>query len=290
MAAGEDWSVEEVRAVVTDYMAMLKFELAGQAYSKTDHRRALLPKLDGRNEGSIELKHQNISAVLQDLGHFWIPGYKPRSNYQAKLATEVESWIGINPELDRYALAAAESPAATPEVMDFSKFRVEKPQSAYKASEYGVQEAQAKYAEYARVGRKHDYAAREARNSSLGKAGEELVVKYEQYRLSNLGYDRLAGKVEHVSKTQGDGLGFDVLSFDTEGHEKFIEVKTTAFAKETPFFASSGEVTFAKQNADRYSLYRVFEFKKRPRFFALPGSIAEQCSLEPITFRCSLRE
>lgn len=285
MAAGENWSVEEVRAVVIDYMAMLKFELAGQAYSKTDHRRALLLKLDGRTEGSVELKHQNISAVLQDLGHFWIPGYKPRSNYQGILAREVESWIGVHPELDQYALAAAEAPAATPEVMDFSKFEVNKPPSADKSSGY-VRETQATYAERPRVGRKHDYVAREARNSSLGKAGEELVVKYEQYRLAHAGHERLAGKVEHVSKTQGDGLGFDVLSFEADGRERFIEVKTTAFAKETPFFASSGEINFASKEASRFSLYRIFEFKKRPRFFALTGSIAKHCSLDPVTYRC----
>jgi hypothetical protein len=65
----------------------------------------------------------------------------------------------------------------------------------------------------------------------------ELVLKLEQYRLA-AGLDSLAAKVEHVSRTRGDGLGFDVLSFDEQGKERYIEVKTTAFAKETPFFVS----------------------------------------------------
>src|ERR1017187_10288546 len=102
MAAGEDWSPQEVRATVLDYMAMLKFELSGQKYNKTAHRRALLKRLAGRSDGAVELKHQNISAVLRDMGQFWIPGYKPRSNYQAKLATEVEGWVAANPDIDRH--------------------------------------------------------------------------------------------------------------------------------------------------------------------------------------------
>lgn len=268
-------------------MVMLKFELSGQSYNKTEHRRELLGKLDGRSEGSIELKHQNISAVLHDLGHFWIPGYKPRSNYQQILAEEVERWIDASPDIDRYAMAAADAPAVTPERLDLSQIEVSGPVCREVDGEV-VREGRSGYAERTRVGRKQDYIAREARNQSLGKAGEELIVQFEQFRLARLGKDRLAGKVEHVSKTQGDGLGFDVLSFEPDGRERFIEVKTTAFAKETPFFASSSEVRFAHKNAKQYALYRLFEFKKKPRFFALSGAISDHCVLDPVTYRCLL--
>jgi hypothetical protein len=286
MATGENWSVQEVRATILDYMAMLKFELAGQTYNKTAHRRALFSKLEGRSEGAIEMKHQNISAVLRDMGHFWIPGYKPRSNYQMILAEEVERWTSSNPELDRHALAAAEAPAATPEHFDFSAFEVSSP-SLHPDWTAGVREMPAPHGETARIPMKRDYAAREARNSSLGLAGEELVIKFEQYRLTKEGRDRLAAKVEHVSKTQGDGLGFDVLSFDADGAERYIEVKTTTFAKETPFYASSSELRFARANAERFSLYRLFEFRKTPKCYTLPGSIQDHCALDPVSYRCS---
>lgn len=286
MAKGENWSQEEVRATVLDYMAMLKLELAGQPYSKTLHRRALLERLEGRTEGAVEKKHQNISAILDDLGHFWIPGYKPQSNYQRILAEEVERWVDADLDLDRRELAAAEALAVTPEHFDFSAFEVKGPARAVDFA-VGVNEmAQATYGERERVAVKRDYAAREARNVSLGLAGEELVVKFEQYRLSRAGNDRLAAKVEHISKGRGDGLGFDVLSFEADGREKFIEVKTTAFAKETPFFASAGEVRFARKNATQYVLCRLFEFRKVPKCFTLPGAIDEHCRLDPISYRC----
>lgn len=77
MATGEHWSELEIQSIVADYMHMLTLELSGQSYNKTAFRRALLTKLSGRSEASIERKHQNISAVLRDLGCHWIPGYKP---------------------------------------------------------------------------------------------------------------------------------------------------------------------------------------------------------------------
>lgn len=42
-----DWSREEVDAIVADYLQMLTLELAGQNFSKTEHRRSLQFKLNG---------------------------------------------------------------------------------------------------------------------------------------------------------------------------------------------------------------------------------------------------
>jgi hypothetical protein len=288
MAAGEDWSLQEVKSTVLDYMAMWRLELSGQAYNKSAHRRALMAKLAGRTEAAVELKHQNISAVLRDMGYFWISGYKPRSNYQERLAQEVEAWVAGNPDLDRHATAAAEAPATVPEHMDFRNFEVPGPEFDDALADK-LQESQALYDDRPRVAMRRDYVAREARNISLGRAGEELVVRFEQHRLRGLGHNSLAAKVEHVSSTQGDGLGFDILSFDERGTERFIEVKTTTFAKETPFFASSSEVRFATQHAKQFALYRLFDFRKAPRCITLLGAIQDHCALDPITYRCAFR-
>jgi hypothetical protein len=91
-----DWSREEVEATVADYFAMIEAELAGTRYHKTEHRRQLLPMLDARSEGSIEFKHQNISAVLIALGFPYISGYKPRSNYQHLLYEVVSDRLASN--------------------------------------------------------------------------------------------------------------------------------------------------------------------------------------------------
>ena len=76
------WTDLENDLIVADYFAMLAEDIARRPYSKAEHRRALMPLLNGRSEGSIEFKHQNISAVLRSLGEIWISGYRPRFNFQ----------------------------------------------------------------------------------------------------------------------------------------------------------------------------------------------------------------
>ncbi|WP_448255146.1 hypothetical protein [Ottowia oryzae] len=79
---GEDWIEEEVQATVASYFEMLRLEAARQRYTKTEFNAQLRQQLRGRSKGSVELKYQNISAVLNDLELPFIPGYKPRSNAQ----------------------------------------------------------------------------------------------------------------------------------------------------------------------------------------------------------------
>jgi len=109
-----DWSREEVEATVADYFAMLEAELAGTPFDKTEHRRQLLPMLDARSEGSIEFKHQNISAVLIALGFPYISGYKPRSNYQRLLYEVVSARLASNQGLVALVEADVDRPVAVP--------------------------------------------------------------------------------------------------------------------------------------------------------------------------------
>jgi len=278
----ESWSREEVEATVADYFHMLTLELAGQKYNKTDHRRKLIRLLDDRSGGAIERKHQNISAILIELGCQYIPGYKPLRNYQALLYEVVADRVQHDELFNRAALASVELPAAPSAVEEFSNVLVDPPKLSVSAREPG---APSRYSLDRAIAVKRDYLDREARNASLGRAGEEFVVNYERWRLISSGSDRLTDKVEHIAKTRGDGLGYDVLSFDTTGKERFIEVKTTSFGKETPFFISRGEVELSRSKADFFHLYRLFEFRKEPRLFSLRGPVDRHCRLDPITFQ-----
>ena len=270
------WTREEVEAAVADYLHMLTLELAGQKYNKAAQRRQLIRLLNDRSESSVELKHQNISAVLIDLGCPYISGYKPLFNYQQELYSVVADRLLADELFDRTALAAVQMPAAVPQPENFSKVLVDAPVLHHVAREPTVARE--------RVAVKRDYVDREARNASLGLAGEEFVVKFERWRLIATGFERLADKVEHVAQSKGDGLGFDVLSYDVTGAERFIEVKTTAFGKETPFFISKGEVNFSKAEKDHFHLYRVFDFRNDPRLFSFRGAVDEHCHLDPISY------
>lgn len=277
----EDWSREEVAIIVADYLAMLTLELNGQSFNKSARRRALVPRLHNRSEGAVEFKHCNISAVMGDLGFPTLSGYKPRSNAQRSLLMDVVSeQVQRYPLLDEAAMAAVQRPAQVAEPLDFSKVKAEAPRCEIRAAEEK---------EHSFMPIRRDYLEREARNRSLGQAGEDFVVRFEQWRLNNLGVARLADKVEPVAQSKGDGLGYDVLSFEANGRERYIEVKTTAFGEMTPFFVSANEARFARASAEQFRLYRLFDFRAAPRLFELVGAIEQHCILDAATFRARFR-
>jgi hypothetical protein len=277
VATGEEWSAEEVEACVADYLRMLTLELNGQRYNKTEHADALLRMLDGRNRPSLEFKHCNISAVLIELGYPYINGYKPRGNYQVLLFDVVEAQLELNPAVQEAAQAAVLRPATTVALAETYAIWVPVPKPAR------VHEAPAERSPRFLAARR-DYLAQEARNRSLGRAGELFVLELESRRLHSAGKRALSDRVEHVAATRGDGLGYDVLSFEEDGRERLIEVKTTAFGKLTPFFVSQNELQRSRVDAERYRLYRLFGFREKPRLFDLPGAIEQHCELDSVSY------
>lgn len=90
-----------------------------------------------------------------------------------------------------------------------------------------------------------------------GLFGEEIVVALEKEYLRSIGKSDLAEKVRHVSREDGDGLGYDVLSCFPSGFNKYIEVKTTSKTLVTPFFMTSNEIEFLKKFRSRAFIYRI---------------------------------
>lgn len=255
---------------------MLAAELAGVPYNKAAHRRALLGQLGNRSEQSIEFKHANISAVLIEIGFPYIAGYKPRSNYQQLLFDVVAERLGASQKLLEVAAADADAPIVVPEVDDILAVLTVPP--TRNANEPILREPPS------RPSFAVNYLEREARNRSLGAAGEEFVLNFERARLIRSGQETLAGRIEHVSRLRGDAEGFDILSYEVSGAPRLIEVKTTKYGGDTPFFVSRNEVNVSESRADDYHLYRLFSFRTAPRMFTLPGALSRTCRLSASTF------
>lgn len=274
-----NWSREEVEAAVADYFDMLAMELREQPFNKAEHNRQLQRVLNGRSHGSIERKHQNISAILIESGYPYVEGYKPLSNYQELLRVAVEERLSGSPAIDSVVTQIVEKPAAEiKSIDDLLAIQVDPPEREEKSLQAKEQP------QVARTPMRRNYLELEARNSSLGRAGEELTFRFEQERLRRMGEPKLAANVQLLTKTIGDHLGYDVLSFERDGRERLIEVKTTRFGQWTPFFATRKEVNVSDQRAEQYQLYRIFAFDARPRLFALPGSLRKTCRLDPQTY------
>lgn len=133
-----------------------------------------------------------------------------------------------------------------------------------------------------------DYLAQEARNRSLGIAGEQFAVRFEQARLIHAGKENLASKVEHIAVTQGDRAGFDILSFEITGQECLIEVKTSAYGPLTPFYVTRNEVEVSRGNAVGYYLYRTFGFRRQAKLFTRQGPLDRSFRLDPIEYLANI--
>ena len=272
------WSNIEVELAVADYFAMLAKELAGQNYTKAEYRRNLLPLLNDRSEGSIEFKHQNISAVLINLGQPYIKGYLPRFNYQKILEDKVIDYLIGHKSIEEQFKQFAEGEIDQPVVKkDFDQLIVEPPASAQLVEEPA--------AAYTRSPIKTNYLEKEQRNRNLGILGEEFVLEYEKWQLTISGKENLADQVRWVSKEEGDGAGFDILSRNPNGSDKYIEVKTTKLGKETPFFFSRNELLFSQDKPGDYHLYRLFNFNTNAKMFVKNGGLDTICTSVPMTFK-----
>lgn len=60
-----------------------------------------------------------------------------------------------------------------------------------------------------------------------------------------------------------------------------------SFGRETPFFVANGELKRSNAAQDQFHLYRLFEFRKAPRWFDMRGAIEQHGLLDPVTERAS---
>jgi hypothetical protein len=271
------WTDIENDLIVANYFAMLADYVSGRPCSKAEHRRALLPLLNNRSEGSIEFKHQNISAVLVGLGEDRIPGYKPAFNYQMALEDAVDRWLAENPSwLTRVVTGPQEN-----ELREAPQIWVGPPPTL--SNQPPPQELE----QVLRVARKFDVAARDERNRALGRAGEERALKHERAQLRSAGRDDLARKVIWVSEEEGDGAGYDIASFETDGRPRLIEVKTTNGWERTPFHITRNELAVAEERRSEWCLLRLWNFSREPRAFELRPPLDAHVSLTATAFQAS---
>src|ERR1700734_2641890 len=111
---GTDWQDDELDVIVADYFAMFEEDLAGRPYVKLRHSTAIMAQI-GRTHRSVEFKHQNISAVMDELGMPWIPGYKPKRNYQNAIFDAIDRYLSRNAAVLETVTAAPSEPPAQSE-------------------------------------------------------------------------------------------------------------------------------------------------------------------------------
>lgn len=278
---GKPWTDDEVCATVTKYFDIWLMDLQGRPFVKAAIYRELSARFTSRNVNSIEQKMSNISAVLVGLGYPHLRGLSPRANYQRSLVESVIGELNRRQSLDEI-LETVLSGSGSLAPVDIVR-QAEPPPEVITDLLHGHAIARPF---------KRDYLALEAANRALGLAGELSVLRREQAFLRSMGRKKLADRVEHVAQTKGDGLGYDVLSFDLTGREMWIEVKTTKYSIDVPFFVTRGEVRVSNASPEHYHLYRLYGFgsPKGTGLYRLQGDLEKSCQLDALSFEAAPRK
>ena len=254
---------------------MLSLELRGEKFVKKHRNQALRRRIE-RSHGAVEYKHQNISAVMEVLGLPFIRGYRPMKNYQEALFEAIEERLAEHDLLERLA-GEAPTPAILPEGLTYQSV------PELRAEPAGVSQG------VRRIIRKFDPAQRDARMRELGEAGERFLFNAERDRLKTKGRADLAAKVRWVAKEDGDGAGFDILSFSLEGEERWLEVKTTNGAATTPFWITENERRVSEEHQRVFRLTRIYEFSRGPKAFQLRPPLSTVLNFNPSVYKATFR-
>jgi hypothetical protein len=132
-----------------------------------------------------------------------------------------------------------------------------------------------------------DFLEIEINNKHLGLLGEKFILQHEINYLKSIGKYDLAQNVEHVSVEKGDGLGYDIISYDKDENQIMIEVKTTRGNISRPFFISRHELNKSSEIGSNYFLYRLFDFDNRRhsgKYYVIKGDLNHHLKLTPINF------
>jgi len=263
-----DWTLSECELTVAGYFECLAEELRGRKRSKALVYGELAGRLNHRSAKAVEYKFQNISAILIEDG---LPTLgRPKSNYQGLLKAVVHDHIRRHSDVFGVAPEMLPVPRASEEIF------VDPPIPKKTVERKAVVRTPARLIDFTLV---------DAENRKLGALGEKWVIECEKKRLIEAGRPDLAEKVLWVSKVMGDGYGYDIASFTSNGKPIFIEVKTTNGLASRPFYISETELKVADKEEGSYRIYRVFNFAGNPQIFELAGPLRQRLSLEAISYR-----
>lgn len=119
---------------------------------------------------------------------------------------------------------------------------------------------------------KVDYSNRSRKFKRIGDRGEQIVLRAERQFLKKNGRKDLAKLVDQISE-RDDSVGYDIKSYELDGTEKLIEVKSTLRKiGNSNIFLSANELQVA-ENKENYYFYIIYEVgSKRPKIWKVKSS------------------
>jgi Domain of unknown function (DUF3883) len=286
----ENWTYSETELICEFYITELKSYIVFQNNKVLGEATKILKIELGKPTKSIKLKLQHISSILVNSDLPYLEDYKPIPRAEIDITDWTETY-----NLKKILLERFNRTDLTKLLLDLSTkdtFNLKLPitleldeipdENIY--DEIGVSEQKS-----FKIRPKINYVEREIKNSKLGEAGEEWVLNFEKQRLSSIGLERLIEKISWVSKEIGDGLGYDIISYNSNSEQIYIEVKTTCLGKSSAFYLTQREIEVANCTINYY-IYRVFDFDRGAKIYILENNLAEHLDLVPINYRATVKK
>ncbi|WP_103585388.1 DUF3883 domain-containing protein [Campylobacter concisus] len=142
--------------------------------------------------------------------------------------------------------------------------------------------------------KKIDWQELNGRRTRFGLLGEEFVIRYETKRI--LGFaPQDTDRIIHLSEEQGDGAGFDIISLNINGTERYIEVKTTSGGLTTPFYMTENERNYfdIHKNEENLFIYRVYNFDEKKctgNIEIIPAlKLFTDYNFDPVTYKVTMK-
>lgn len=271
---------QAIRASVRDYFTLLQAELRGRRWWLGEKAGAFRSQFVNRHNQRSELWYGQISAILIGHGMPYLTRARPRHNTYPMLSELVRTYLYNHPDMltlmERDVFRPVDS---VPPVEDHEAIVTQPPS--------GEEIPRVSDEDRAKLLAGVDFLAREQRNHSLATAGQKFVMAFEAERLRANGRDSYADGIEHITADDGDGPGYAIHSYGLDGSDRFIEVKTTCYGRETPFYVSAHEVEISRRHGDRFWVYRVFSFREQPGLYMLHGALDDSVNLEPTEYRAT---
>ena len=131
-------------------------------------------------------------------------------------------------------------------------------------------------------------------SKQVGDASEQYVYEYECNKLSKLNRQDLVEKIIKQYKDLSNFPGYDIKSFDKNGNEIFIEVKSTKSKNKEYFEITENEKNAAEKIGDDYFIYQVTSALTNPVISSIiqnPIKYVQQNKvlMEPLVYRVSYK-
>lgn len=118
--------------------------------------------------------------------------------------------------------------------------------------------------------KKPEYIANEIVKCKQGEINEKAIFEHEIAKMAEKDASDIIEKMENFFKNKKDNEGFDILSFELDEKnnyiEKYIEVKSTKGDEQTPIDITDAELEFAKNHINNYYIYRVIKSDSEDRY------------------------